>query len=318
MAFAPIALFAYNRPDHLRRTLAALQTCPLARKSDLYVFSDAPRSAEDRRPVDRVRELLRGLGGFGHVEVIHQEVNLGLARSIIGGVTDLCDVHGRVIVLEDDLVVAPGFLAFMNQALDRYQDEPKVMQVSGYMFPIARAAELGNTFLCRVPASWGWATWSRAWACLDLDSERLFNLLAVNSRQYEFDVNGSYPYFSDLQRQIEGKIDVWGVRWYASMFVKGGFCLYPTCSLVRNIGMDGSGIHCGSSTVFDVELSHNESWEFTERIEESQLGVEFVSGFFSEIQGGGRTNVITQVFSRLGSAARRVKMFGERVVDRSR
>lgn len=312
MAFAPIALFAYNRPAHLKRTLEALRACPLAEASALYVFSDAPKTPEDHRAVDQVRELLRSIEGFARVKVTYREENLGLGQSIITGVTELCEAHGRVIVLEDDLVVARGFLVFMNQALDRYKDAPKVMQVSGYMFPIARAGELGNTFLCRVPASWGWGTWSRAWKCFDHDSEKLLTHLAHSSRQREFDVNGSFPYFDMLQQQVNGKMDVWGVRWYASMFLNGGLCLYPSQSLVLNIGMDGSGMHCGPSTVFDGRLSPKDHWQFTERIEESRRGVELISAFLLGGDGRDKTNPIRSALSKLKSALRKFRTLMKR------
>jgi hypothetical protein len=312
MALAPIALFAYKRPAHLKRTLEALQACPLAEASELYVFSDAPKNAEDRRAVEQVRELLRSIEGFARVKVTCREENFGLGQSIIKGVTELCEAHGQVIVLEDDLVVARGFLVFMNQALDRYKDAPKVMQVSGYMFPIARAEELGNTFLCRVPASWGWGTWNRAWKCFNPDSEKLLTLLARASRQREFDVNGSFPYFDMLQQQVNGKMDVWGVRWYASMFLKGGLCLYPSQSLVLNIGMDGSGMHCGPSTVFDGRLSTKDRWQFTERIEESRRGVELISEFLLGGRGRDKNSLIPSTLSRLKSAARKFRALMKR------
>lgn len=279
MSLAPIALFGYKRPEHLTRTLAALQASPLARASKLHVFSDGPKHSEDRLAVEQVRALVRKIKGFAQV-LVHERVgNLGLAQSVIKGVTELSRTYGRVIVLEDDLVVASGFLTFMNQALEHYRDVSQVMQVSGHMFPIPQAVELGDTFFCRKPASWGWATWGRAWAHYNPDSESMIEQISSAARQYEFDVDGSYPYFDMLQQQAAGKMDVWGVCWYASMFLKGGVCLYPTQSLVSNIGMDGSGTHCDPTTRFDVPLSEQMSWKLSMDVQESIQGLELLRRF---------------------------------------
>jgi len=304
---APIALFCYKRPEHLARTLESLRVNPLARASQLHVFSDGPKHSADRSAVEQVRALIRNIKGFAEV-LVHERVgNLGLAQSVIEGVTELSRTYGRVIVLEDDLVVAPTFLTFMNQALQRYQDEPKIMQVSGYMFPVAHSESVGSTFLCRVPASWGWGTWERAWKSLDLDSAKLLVLLQQEGKQYEFNVKGVYPYIEHLKLQAEGKLDVWGVRWYASMFVRGGLCLYPGQSMVQNIGMDGSGFHCGISHLFDVQLSAHDAWQFPDRIEESELALDSIRGFLTGVCGEQKSNAFMRAASRVSAAVSRLK-----------
>ena len=304
---APIALFVYNRPDHVFRTISALQRNPVARDSPLYVFSDGPKGSQDVAAVRAVRRFVKGVTGFDTVSIRQQPKNLGLARSVIAGVTELSAAHGRVIVLEDDLVVAPGFLRFMNDALQRYENEPRVMQVSGYMFPVEDRKRLGQTFFCRVPTSWGWATWARAWERLNLDSTAMLQSLQNPDWREAFNLNGAYPYFEHLTQQAEGKLDVWGVRWYASMFIAGGLCLYPGQSLVQNIGMDGTGMHCGRSSDFDVELSVSETWKFPDRIEESTPAFEAIRSFLIGLRAQKPTGAIVDLVSRLRHAAGRMK-----------
>jgi hypothetical protein len=307
MSPAPIALFAYNRPEHLNLTLRALRANPLARSSELHIFSDGPKHAGDAHAVEQVREVIRHITGFARVHVRERSENFGLSKSVIDGVTELSVTYGRVIVLEDDLVVAPGFLTFMNQALDRYEGDARVMQVSGYMFPVERPKRLESTFFCRVPTSWGWATWDRAWRLLERDSSRLVGLLRDKARQDMFNIGGAYPYFEHLELHAEGKMDVWGVRWYASMFVSDGLCLYPSRSLVRNIGMDGTGIHCSRSAVFDVALSGQDAWRFPETIEESHIALESIRSFLFGLRGQRRQGGITDLVSRLGTVLSRMK-----------
>jgi hypothetical protein len=246
--------------------------------------------------------------GFNEICVREQPKNLGLAKSIITGVTELAAAYGRVIVLEDDLVMAPGFLTYMNEALDRYEKDQQVMQVSGYMFPIERPKRLGQTFFCRVPTSWGWGTWARAWERFNSDSTRMVEFLRSHpDRREAFNLNGAYPYFDHLTLQAQGKLDVWGVRWYASMFTANGLCLYPGQSLVQNIGMDGTGVHCGHSSYFEVDLSVSESWNFPDRIEESMAAFEAIRSFLIGLRTQGKSGAIVDLVSRLRDVAGRMR-----------
>ena len=240
---APIALFVYNRPVHTRRTVEALRKCSLANESRLYVFSDGPRSRQAEQAVQEVRQYLRTIDGFATVDIEERETNLGLAASVIDGVSRLCDEAGRVIVIEDDLVVAPGFLAYLNAALERYQNEPHVMQIAAHMFPVDVAIE-DDAFFLPFISSWGWATWDRAWRAFDPEARGYAQLKADVARRKAFDMDGAYDYFSMLEAQLAGKVDSWAIRWNLSVFVSHGMVLYPKKSLVENIGFDGSGVHC--------------------------------------------------------------------------
>ena len=84
---APIVLFVYNRPDHVRRGVKSLQANYLAKESDLFIFSDAPKSNKDREAVTEVRKFIHHVDGFRNITIIERDENWGLARSIIDGVT---------------------------------------------------------------------------------------------------------------------------------------------------------------------------------------------------------------------------------------
>lgn len=241
-ALAPIALFAYNRPRHLAEAVAALLRDPLAVSSDLHVFCDGPKSAAATASVAEVRKQVRSIAGFHSVTVIEQVHNIGLANSIIAGVTALCDRFGRVIVLEDDIVVQSGFLDFMNRALTRYRDDERVMQVTGYMFPVALGGSSVPLFLPLI-SCWGWATWKRTWDGFEPRAADYVALRNDANLRRRFNLGDSYPYFDMLQRQERGDVDSWGIRWYLSVFSRGGLVLWPPRSMVANIGFDGSGTH---------------------------------------------------------------------------
>lgn len=249
---APIALFAYNRPAYLRACVETLAVNALAADSDLFVFCDAARDIAASDGVAEVRDFARRITGFRSINVIEQEVNLGLSGSVISGVTRVVGEYGRVIVVEDDLLLAPNFLLFMNDALDAYADDDRVAGIHGYMFPVQR--QLPATFFLRDPGCWGWATWQRAWTLFEPDGQRLKDELLHRGLQPVFDYGGSYPYFRMLCDQIEGRNNSWAVRWYARVLTLNMLVLYPGVSLVRNSGTDGSGTHGKMSMSFDVEL----------------------------------------------------------------
>lgn len=248
---APIALFVYNRPAHTHQTVEALKRNDLSRESDLVIFSDAPNSAEQIEAVRKVREYIRQIDHFKSVTIIERETNFGLARSIIDGVTSLCEEHGRVIVLEDDIVTSPHFLRFMNDALDMYEHEDQVLHVSGATYPIKSMDD--ETFFLRVPLCWGWATWGRAWRCFRKHSD--VTLRFDKKMRKDFDFDDSYHFWGQLEANANGLINTWFVYWYATLFLRKGLALFPGRSLVKNIGMDGTGVHCGVSNFYDMEPS---------------------------------------------------------------
>jgi hypothetical protein len=249
---APILLFVYNRLVHVRRAVEALRANDLAAESDLYIYADGARGPEDEEAVRHVREFVRGVKGFARVTLVERDCNWGLARNIIDGVTTQVKAYGRVIVLEDDLVVAPHFLRFMNEALDCYEDEPQVGHIQACDF--TQDASLPDTFLIQWTGSWGWATWERAWQYFNPDGRALLAELERRRLTYRFDFNGKYGYTRMLRRQIQGKNNSWAIRWNASLFLRGILSLNVGKSLVHNMGFDGSGTNCGGGGLYASQL----------------------------------------------------------------
>jgi hypothetical protein len=250
---APIVLFVFSRPDHTRRTLEALAANPLASDSTLFVYSDAASTPQQNLGVRAVRAILRQVTGFAEVSVIERTSNFGLARNIIEGVSEILHKHQRVIVLEDDMVTSRWFLTYMNEALERYADDDRVVSIHGYVYPVSEI--LPETFFLPGADCWGWATWRRGWACFNPDGVELLTELHRRRLRYAFDFDNSYPYAKMLEAQIAGTNDSWAIRWYASAFLADKLTLYPGRSLVHNIGNDASGTHCDQSSTMDSALS---------------------------------------------------------------
>jgi hypothetical protein len=250
---APIVLFVYNRPEHTRRTLAALADNPEAGQSDLIIYADGPKKPEHRASVCAVRDLVRGISGFKSIRIVEREINLGLANSVISGVSEVCTARGRVIVVEDDLVVSPDFLAFLNAGLERYHGEESVFQISGYGYP-AHDRSTSQTFFLPMVSCWGWATWSRAWTRFNPSMSTLSRLDKDRVLRHRFNVDGAYDYYGMACQQRNGQIDSWGIRWQLTLFANDGLVLYPKETLVSNIGVDDSGTH-GGEPAFQANLS---------------------------------------------------------------
>lgn len=250
---APIALFVYNRLSQTTKTVEALKNNLLASESELYIFSDAPKSEADFSLVAAVRYYINKISGFKKITIINREANFGLSKSIIDGVTRLANEFGRVIVLEDDLVTSHYFLQFMNEALNIYKDDEKVISVHGYLIPVKE--KLPEAFFLRGAECWGWATWKRGWDLIELDGKKLLGEIKKRKLDKKFDLDGGYPYTQMLVDQIEGWNNSWAIRWLASAFLKDKLTLYPGRSLVKNIGFDNSGVHSGSTDILDTEVS---------------------------------------------------------------
>lgn len=288
MTLAPIALFVYSRPDHATQALSTLRLNPPATDSELFIFSDGPRDAAAAPLVAATRAAVRNVSGFAKVTVIERERNLGLAASIIDGVTQLCERFGRAIVVEDDLRLSPHFLDFMNSALNSYAGNERVMQVSGYMFPIALPATVDSLFL-PFTTSWGWATWQRAWRHFDPSMSGYAALEGDAAARRRFNLDGAIDYVSMLDNQRAGRIDSWAIRWYLSVFQRDGLVLYPARSLVGNFGFDGSGVHSGRNTALHrAPAAENAIVRFPDACEVSPLFRQITASLGAKPTIGGR------------------------------
>ncbi|HVV56453.1 MAG TPA: hypothetical protein VHC47_14055 [Mucilaginibacter sp.] len=280
---APIALFVYNRPDHTRRTLTYLQKNLLADESRLFIFSDGPRNEADKAKVDLVRQLANEVTGFKSVKVIEREKNLGLANSIISGVTKLVNEYDKVIVFEDDLLSSPYTLQYFNEALNRYVAEEKVMHIGAYMYDLADK-DLPETFFYRAATSWGWATWARAWKYFEPDIDKLIPQFD-KEKIYRFSIEGKMNFWRQMLQFKAGRNNSWAIRWYASIFLRDGLTLNPSHSFIHNIGHDGSGIHSGHETTYHVQVAQKPVTEFPAGIKEDQQAYLTIRQFLSKRKG---------------------------------
>lgn len=268
---APVILFLYNRLDHTKRTVEALQRNDLAAESDLYVFCDGPKqnaTSEQLLKVQEVQSFAEHITGFRNVFIKKQSQNKGLANSVISGVSEVTKKYGRVIVVEDDIVTHPFFLRFMNDALVFYGNDKRIFTIGGMTDKIDIPKNYKKDVLVsqRVE-SWGWATWADRWFSAEWDISK-YSIWGRNQKKGIKQLcRGGDDLWRMLQMQNQKKIDSWAVRWQYNMSNQNKYCLRPVLSFVVNVGLDGSGVHCSSfssgtapstplydSNIYDIKL----------------------------------------------------------------
>ena len=250
---APIIVFSYNRPNHLKRTLDALAKNSLASVSELFIYCDGPKPDATDEQKNRIISSIRvahEARGFKSVHVIERSENVGLKENIVNAVTEITNKYGRVITLEDDVVSSVGFLQYMNDALELYAHEERVMHISAYMWP--HKGLLPETFFYEVPyPGGGWATWQRAWQHYNDDSDFLFHIWEKDWAKFN-KFGGDYLQ-QQLERNYQGTLNTWFIKWHAVMLLRNALTLYPHTSLTNNIGFDNESTNCYVTTKFDVK-----------------------------------------------------------------
>lgn len=281
---APILIFTYNRPQHTRRMLQALESADLAKDSDVYIYSDGAKNANSIEAVNKVRAIIAEPWQFNNIKIIERERNLGLAQNVISGVTEVIAKYGKVIVLEDDLQISKVGLRYFNDALDVYEKDEKVMEISGYMYPVKDAEKLPETFFFRVANSWGWATWERAWKKYNPNIDELIADFDKEKIK-RFSIDHTENFWKQVKEYKAGKINSWAIRWYLTLFNNNGLALYPRQSMIQNMGTDGSGTHSDADTMYHVELATQAATYFPQEIEENKDAYEAIKYFYKNRKG---------------------------------
>lgn len=256
MKLAPIILFVYNRPSHTRQVIKALLNNPLAKESEIFIYSDAPKNQEAQGKVKEVREYIHSIIGFKNIMIIERERNFGLADNIIDGVTNVVNQYEKIIVLEDDIVVSHVFLEYMNNSLNHYEKESRVWSISAWNYPLDPNPIQEDTFFWRIPHCWGWATWKDRWQYFKRDIqwvEKNFTKKDI----YQINLEGVMDFWEHFLLNKQGKIKTWAIFWYLMAYKHNALTLMPKFSYIKQIGFDGTGVHCGE----DQTMANSIIWD---------------------------------------------------------
>lgn len=257
--FAPIGLSTYCRLSHLQRTVSALQKNTLAKQSQLFIFSDGPKTGDEDK-VKEVRSYLHKIDGFKKIIIMEREENSRIKNNR-GGISQLLQEYGRCIFLEEDIVTAPGFLKFMNEALDFYQGDPRILSITGYSPPMVLNSYSHDYYVLSRFNAWGAGFWHGKYQAVDyIDYAEYCDFVSNKKLVKKFVSSGGEDMLRMLELEATGKIDAYDVKAMYHQFKNNMLTVYPKYSLVQNIGHDGTGVHCGVTNKFH----HNKLWEKTE------------------------------------------------------
>lgn len=263
---APIVLFVYNRPALTLATLEALKNNVGSEDASLYIFADGAKAGASESAISKIKQTrinARSQQWCKEVVIRERADNAGLAASVISGLTEIFSKHDRAIVLEDDILTAPGFLSFMNKALEYYKTTDVVAGVSGYSYPCNKPVE--DIYFLPMGSSWGWGTWKRQWEQTELDASKLLAAIGNENLQQKFDFGG-FEFYNMLKAQVAGTINSWAIRFYASFFLRNQLFAYSPKSLVKNIGFGEDATHTNTQDHFlsRISASSNPAFEFRE------------------------------------------------------
>ena len=274
------------------------------------MFCDGPKlnaTQDEARRIKAVREIVRRRNWCRSVTVVERDTNIGLAESIKGGIDWILERNDRVVVLEDDICVSPGFLEYMNAALSEYADDDRVMHISAYLPRTSYAWTLPQTFFARHMSCWGWGTWRRAWKAARWDGAALLRELEDSAGgRAEFDLDGAADFSTQLERNLSGELRTWAIFWAISIYLSDGLCLFPRSSLVENIGTDGTGenFRGGRTTVYDVSVAEQIGIK-PRAVSESRAGRAYLRSFY---RYGNDSGLIKRTKLSLGRVKHRIAM----------
>jgi len=281
---SPVLIATYSRLEHLKKTITTLQKNVLAEQTDLYIASDYQQSETDAQKVAEVREYLKVIDGFKSVTIFSREKNLGAAENTFSALDIILAKHDRFILMEDDIVTAPGFLSFINKGFDKYGDNEKLFSITGYCPPITIPATYGYDaiFLGRMNA-WGCALTKEKYESVPRHiTKQEYNAILSNKKLRASIARNGQDLPVMLNKMAEDSLDAWDVRCMYIQFVNNQYTLYPSQSLVQNIGFDGTGQHCGKTKRWDVSLRDKTTFNFPTEVSLQQTIVKRYQIFMNE------------------------------------
>ena len=245
LSYAPIALFVYNRLSHIKKVIKAIKSNSISKKSIIYIFSDFSEVEAEKNKIEKIKKFLKNVKGFKKKVIINRKTNYGTSKNIVSGLNQIFKKNNKCIIIEDDILISKNFLFQMNYCLEKFSKFKNIASIEGYMYPVKFKNEIPNYFFLKGTGCWGWATWKRSWKNYEGSTQKLLNkFFGKKELINDFDFYGSYPYFKMLKKQMWSKKKSWAIKWYASNFLKNNLTMYFKNTLVKNIGLDGSGENC--------------------------------------------------------------------------
>ena len=279
---APIVIFSFNRPKKIKKLLKSLKKNRLSKLSKIYIFQDNFKLKKDRKKVLENIKFFNSLTGFKKINFILRKKNYGFYKNFYGGLKFFFKYEKKGIILEDDLIVSKHFLNYMNEALNKYQSNKKVWHISGWNYDIEIQNQYDAYFGKHI-SSWGWATWRDRFIKYEKNPSIL--LRWKENRIKKFNLNNSYNFYSQIQRNHSGAIDTFAIFWYVTIFKRNGYTLFPKKTLVKNIGFGKSATHSKIKGLFlNEKLSQKKNFIFPNEVTEDLIISKKVENYFKKMK----------------------------------
>lgn len=262
---APVYISVYIRIEHLKKNIEALQKNFLANKTELFLFSDAPKKGDEIK-VFKMRQYLKTITGFKSVNIVYRRKNSRVYNNQ-NAQKSLLKKYGKVIIMEEDIVTAPGFLTFMNQSLEIYKDREDILCISGYCPPIdIQKTYKEDVILLDRMYGWSLAIWEAKYKKIKNIKEKELNKLIDLDLKNELIQKGEEDliyFFKAFSQNLFYGLDV---KANYLIFKNKMYSISPAKSLVFNIGLDGSGLHSGKTQLYDTILSNEINFKMNKNI----------------------------------------------------
>lgn len=290
-----IVVFGYRRPDLLERLFDSLKRCDNVENYAFHIFIDGPKNPSEQAAIDASARVAESFCAGRNAVLTLNEVNQGLANSVIGGVSDVLREQDAVIVLEDDLELARDTLTYFELAINALEKRTDVMTVSAFQYPSTSIdfdiADTQRVVLLRRAHSWGWAIRKEDWERLVWDYDALRQW--CDDPDFVEQMSAAGPdLLGMLKLGWEGKIDSWAVRMATNQVRQDKFSFYPAQTRVLNTGFGEGATHTANGDAADYN-----SAQFHEDIgydASDFMNVEFkatdqnmLNGFFVPAERGG-------------------------------
>ena len=250
MIYAPVLIPTLCRFDHFKNCIESLQKNPFSKYTDLYIGLDYPLNDSQFDGYNRISAYIdKGIKGFNKVKVYKRKTNYGVVgnhSNLFSLVDSAKSDYDRVIISEDDNIFSPCFLEYMDKALELSENDPDVIAVCGYSYPIEweddgkEIIKLQSFF-----SAWGFGCFVDSiifddkYFSMEYRSKQIIGRNALNIYKKS---KKNFCYFINLcWKNDQRKHDI---AWSSLMLLENKYCLMPSISLVRNCGWDGTGENC--------------------------------------------------------------------------
>ena len=236
-----IAIFAYNRPSHLRRVLISLENYKIPKA---YIFLDGPRNKKDKILQKEIVFNIK-YNPYIDLKLIRSSKNKGLAKSIMFGINYLSKKFENIIILEDDCVPRKEFFIFINKIKSSKYFKKNHNPICGYQFPQLHSKENKlSTVILNYFIPWGWCVSTKLW------SKYIMHLKKKSLKTND----NLIKKISKICSKKENK-SIWSKKFIEFNLIFNKKIIFPNKSLIKNIGFDGSGINSSITNKFNTVYS---------------------------------------------------------------